>query len=106
RARHAQRARQHQALAGRRGQAGRADRLERGGRQVMRASGLGPRASAALALLVAACGESKPAAIKTSSAPKPPAWLTRTTSDSQTLYFSGAKEGASSLDEGKESAIE
>jgi hypothetical protein len=72
------------------------------------APGSGLRAPAALALaaLLAACGESKPAAIKTTSAPKAPAWLARTTSDSQTLYFSGAKEGASSLEEGKDAALE
>jgi len=59
----------------------------------------------ALAALVA-CGTQKPAAIKTTSSPKPPAWLARTPSDSQALYFSGAKEGASSLEDGKESALE
>lgn len=53
-----------------------------------------------------ACGTEKPAAIKTASAPRPPAWMTRTTSDSQTLYFSGAKEGSSSLEDGKDSALE
>jgi hypothetical protein len=63
-------------------------------------------AIAALIFLLAACGPEKTAAIKTSSSPKPPAWLARTTSDSQTLYFSGAKEGSSSLEEGKASAVE
>ena len=74
----------------------------------LKASGLRPQASAitALTFLFLACGTEKPAAIKTTSSPKPPAWLARTTSDSQTLYFSGAKEGASSLEEGKDSAIE
>ena len=74
----------------------------------MRASGFGLRASglAALALLGAACGTEKPAAIKTTSSPRPPAWLARATSDSQTLYFTGAREGASSLEEGKASAVE
>lgn len=61
---------------------------------------------ALIALFAAACGESKPNAIRTSSSPKQPAWMTKTMSDSQTLYFSGAKEGASSMDEGKASAIE
>jgi hypothetical protein len=70
------------------------------------ACSLRPTAVAALALLLAACGSDKPAAIKTASSPKPPAWLARATSDAQTLYFSGAKEGASSLEDGKEAAIE
>src|SRR5260221_95850 len=61
---------------------------------------------AALATLVAACGSDKPAAIKTASSPKTPAWMTRATSDSQTLYFSGAKEGSSSLEDGKAAALE
>ena len=73
----------------------------------MQASGFGLRASglAALAMIGAACAD-KPGAIKTTSSPKPPAWLARATSDSQTLYFTGAKEGASSLEDGKESAVE
>ena len=72
-----------------------------------RASGFGLRASglAAIALFSAACAD-KPGAIKTASSPKPPAWLARATSDSQTLYFSGAKEGSSSLEDGKASAVE
>ena len=56
-------------------------------------------------MIGAACAD-KPGAIKTTSSPKPPAWLARATSDSQTLYFTGAKEGASSLEDGKESAVE
>jgi len=64
------------------------------------------RAAVAVALIAAACGPEKPAAIRTSSSPKPPAWLAKTTSDSATLYFSGAKEGSSSLEEGKDSALE
>ena len=64
------------------------------------------RAAVAVALIAAACGPERPAAVKTASSPKQPAWMARTTSDSQTLYFSGAKEGASSLEEGKDSALE
>src|SRR5438132_10260519 len=64
------------------------------------------RAAVVVALIAAACGPEKPAAIRTSSSPKPPAWLAKTTSDSATLYFSGAKDGASSLEEGKGSALE
>src|SRR5205814_1055053 len=64
-------------------------------------SRLGPLAAIALC----ACGGEK-AALKTSSSPRPPAWLASAPSSSETLYFSGAKEGASSLEEGKASAIE
>ena len=73
----------------------------------MQASGFGLRASglAALALVGVACAD-KPGAIKTASSPKPPAWMARATSDSQTLYFTGAKEGASSLEDGKAAAVE
>ena len=64
------------------------------------------KAGLALALLAAACGPEKIAAVKTSSSPKPPAWMAKTTSTSDTLFFTGAKEGASSLEEGKDSALE
>ncbi len=57
------------------------------------------------ALALCACGGEKPA-VKTSSSPKPPAWLAKVPSSAEMLYFSGAKEGASSLEEGKESATE
>lgn len=71
----------------------------------MRPSGHRVPAAGLAALALVGCA-AKPAAVKTVSSPKPPAWMTRTTSDAQTLYFSGAKEGAPSLDEGKESAVE
>ena len=58
------------------------------------------------AIALAACGPSTPAAVKTSSSPKPPAWLTKAPNTSDALFFSGAKEGASSLDDGKGSALE
>ena len=64
-------------------------------------SRLGPLA----ALALCACGGEK-VALKTSSSPRPPAWLAKAPSSSETLYFSGAKEGASSLEDGKASAIE
>jgi hypothetical protein len=57
------------------------------------------------ALALCACAGEKPA-VKTSSSPKPPSWLAKAPSSSETLWFSGAKEGASSLEEGKASAIE
>jgi hypothetical protein len=59
----------------------------------------------ALAVLAAACGGEKPA-VKTSSSPKPPGWLAKVPTSGEALYFSGAKEGAASLEEGKASAIE
>lgn len=59
----------------------------------------------AAALFAAACGGEKPA-VKTSSSPKQPAWMTRATNSSDALFFTGAKEGAGSLDEGKDSALE
>jgi hypothetical protein len=63
------------------------------------------RLLAVAALALAACGGEK-AAIKTSSSPRPPAWLAKAPTSSETLYFSGAKEGAGSLEEGKASAVE
>jgi hypothetical protein len=63
------------------------------------------RLCALAAFALCACGGEK-AALKTSSSPRPPAWLAKAPSSSETLYFSGAKEGASSLEEGKASAIE
>ena len=52
-----------------------------------------------------ACGPEKLAAVKTSSAPRPPAWMARAPKDSDALYFTGAKEGSASLDEGKDAAM-
>jgi hypothetical protein len=72
----------------------------------MTATGYRLPATGLLAVLAFACGPEKPAAVKTSSAPKPPMWLVKAPSDSSTLYFSGAKEGASSLAEGQEAALE
>ena len=48
---------------------------------------------ALLALTLLACGGEKPA-VKTSSSPKPPSWLAKAPTSAETLYFSGAKEGA------------
>ena len=62
------------------------------------------RLFAALAL-AAACGGGKPA-LKTASAPKPPGWLVRVPSSPETVFFSGAKEGAETLEDGKASALE
>ena len=58
----------------------------------------------ALALLLAACGPERPAAVRTTSSPKPPAWLAKSPTSSDTLFFSGAKEGASTLEDGKASS--
>jgi hypothetical protein len=56
------------------------------------------------AALLAACGAERPAAVRTTSSPKQPAWLGKSPQSPDALYFSGAKEGASSLEEGKDAA--
>ena len=61
--------------------------------------------AALAALALVACGGEKPA-VRTTSAPRPPAWLARVPGSGEALYFSGAREGAASLEEGKASAIE
>ena len=58
------------------------------------------------AALIAACGGGEKAAVKTSSSPKPPAWMMRVPTSSDAIYFSGAKEGCDSLEDGKASALE
>jgi hypothetical protein len=58
-----------------------------------------------LAAALVACAGEKPA-VKTSSQATPPSWLAKAPSSSDTLYFSGAKEGSSSLEDGKASALE
>ncbi len=57
-------------------------------------------------LALCACGPEKLAAVKTTSSPKPPAWLTKAPSGGDALYFTGAKDGSASLEEGKDSAME
>ena len=65
-----------------------------------------PRVLAAGALLfLAACAEA-PSVVKTTSTPKPPAWLVKVPQEGETLYFSGAREGASSLEEGTDAATQ
>ena len=56
--------------------------------------------------LALACGSSAPAVIKTTSVPKPPGWLTKPPQAPDALYFSGMKEGAESLDDGKDAATD
>ena len=63
------------------------------------------RLAALGAVALAACGGEK-AAVKTTSSPRPPGWLSRVPSSPEAVYFEGAKEGASSLEEGKASAVE
>lgn len=63
------------------------------------------RVLAAAGLALAACASEKPA-IKTSSSPRPPAWMAKAPASGESLYFTGGKEGAGSLDEGKASAVE
>ena len=57
-------------------------------------------------LLAVACGDDAPSVIKTTSIPKPPAWMTKPPQAPDGLYFSGMKDGASSLDEGKSAATD
>ena len=64
-----------------------------------------PPASLLLCLCAVACGSGKLAAVKTSSSPKQPAWMVRAPQDPDALYFTGAREGSASLDEGKDSAL-
>ena len=53
-----------------------------------------------------ACGGGAPSVIRTTSAPKQPAWLMRPPSESGALFFMGAKPGAESLEEGKTAAMD
>lgn len=57
------------------------------------------------ALSLSACGPEKPAAIRTSSSPKQPAWLVKPPQAPDALYFSGAKDGSDSLEAGKDAAM-
>ena len=66
-----------------------------------------PRILAAGALLVlAACAAEAPSVVKTSSSPKAPPWLVKVPQEGDTLYFSGAREGATSLEEGTDAAMQ
>ena len=66
-----------------------------------------PRILAAGALLVlAACAAEVPSVVKTSSSPKAPPWLVKVPQEGDTLYFSGAREGATSLEEGTDAAMQ
>jgi hypothetical protein len=56
-------------------------------------------------LLVAGCAQA-PAVVKTSSAPHPPGWILRPPQDGEILSFTGAREGAGSLEEGTDAAME
>jgi hypothetical protein len=61
----------------------------------------------ALALACAAgCAAEAPQLVKTASAPKVPAWVLKVPQSDETLYFSGARDGASSLEEGTEAAAQ
>jgi hypothetical protein len=62
-------------------------------------------ALAALLLLCAACAGEK-AAVKTTSSPRPPSWMAKVPVSSEELFFTGASDGAASLEEGKASAVE
>jgi hypothetical protein len=57
-------------------------------------------------VLLCACAAEAPAVVKTASSPKPPGWLVKVPQDGDTLYFSGAREGAASLEEGTDAAMQ
>jgi len=57
-------------------------------------------------LFLAACAAEAPSVVKTSSSPKPPSWLLKVPQEGDTLYFSGAREGASSVEEGTDAAMQ
>ena len=44
--------------------------------------------------------------VKTPSSPKPPAWIVKVPQEGDVLYFSGAREGAASLEEGTDAAMQ
>jgi len=44
--------------------------------------------------------------VKIASSPKAPAWLVKVPQEGDTLYFSGAREGAASLEEGTDAAMQ
>ena len=64
------------------------------------------RAALGATLLVAACAAEAPAVVRTASSPKTPAWLVKVQQEGDTLYFSGAREGATSLEEGTDAAMQ
>jgi hypothetical protein len=60
-----------------------------------------------LAAALAACGGGQGSGVvKTSSAPRQPGWLARPPQEPGVLYFSGAREGADGLEEGKTAATD
>jgi len=58
------------------------------------------------AALLGGCAAEAPAVIRTTSVPRPPAWLLKPPQAPDALYFSGMKEGAESLDDGKNAATD
>jgi hypothetical protein len=67
---------------------------------------LDPNLRPLLAALLFACGGGAAGVVKTASAPRQPAWLARPPQEPGVLYFSGAREGADSLEEGKTAAAD
>jgi hypothetical protein len=57
-------------------------------------------------LLLAGCAAEAPSVVKTASSPRPPSWVLKVPQRGDTLYFSGAREGASSLEEGTDAAMQ
>lgn len=74
----------------------------------MSISALPLRSSAAGCALLSlcACAAEVPAVVKASSSPKPPAWIVKVPQEGDVLYFSGAREGAASLEEGTDAAMQ
>ena len=56
--------------------------------------------------LGAGCAAEAPAVVKTASNPRQPAWMVKVPQAGDALYFSGAREGASSLEEGTDAATQ
>jgi hypothetical protein len=59
-----------------------------------------------LTLLLFGCGAGAPAVVKVSSSPHAPGWILRPPQDGDTLSFTGAREGADSLAEGTDAAMQ
>jgi len=57
-------------------------------------------------LLIGGCAAEAPSVVKTASAPRPPPWILKVPQRGDTLYFAGAREGASSLEEGTDAAMQ
>lgn len=64
------------------------------------------RAATLCIALIAGCAAEAPSVVKTASRPNPPAWIVKPPAAPDAAYFSGARENASSLEEGTAAATE